>query len=116
MGMFDGIIGGVVGAEMATVVAGLIEKHGGVQGIAQQFESQGLGPTVRSWIGTGTNQPISTDQIHQVLGRDTVNEIATKLGMNPDDLAAKLAQALPTAVDRMTPTGVMPTGVYPAST
>lgn len=30
MGMFDGILGGIVGAEMATVVNGLIEKHGGI--------------------------------------------------------------------------------------
>ena len=29
MGMFDGILGGAVGAEMATVVNNLIEKHGG---------------------------------------------------------------------------------------
>lgn len=38
MGLFDGILGGVVGAEMATVVNGLIEKHGGVQGIVAQLE------------------------------------------------------------------------------
>jgi hypothetical protein len=36
MGLFDGLLGGVVGAEMATVVNGLIEKHGGVQGIVAQ--------------------------------------------------------------------------------
>lgn len=28
--MFDGIRGGIVGAEMATVINGLIEKHGSV--------------------------------------------------------------------------------------
>ena len=29
MGLFDGMLGGIVGAEMATVVNGLIERHGG---------------------------------------------------------------------------------------
>ena len=46
MGMLDGLLGGAVGAEMATVVNGLIEKHGGVQGIVAQLEQQGLGGTV----------------------------------------------------------------------
>jgi hypothetical protein len=32
MGLLDGLLGGAVGAEMVTVVNGLIEKHGGVQG------------------------------------------------------------------------------------
>ena len=43
MGLLDGVLGGVVGAEMVSVVNGLIEKHGGVQGLVSQFESQGLG-------------------------------------------------------------------------
>lgn len=34
MGLLDGLIGGMVGAEMVTVVNGLIEKHGGIQGVS----------------------------------------------------------------------------------
>jgi hypothetical protein len=30
MGLFDGMLGCVIGGEMASVVNGLIEKHGGV--------------------------------------------------------------------------------------
>lgn len=51
MGSFDGIIGGIVGAEMATVVNGIIEKHGGLSGVVSQFQQQGLGPTIKSNIG-----------------------------------------------------------------
>ena len=108
MGMFDGILGGVVGAEMATVVNGLIEKHGGVQGIVAQLEQQGLGGTVRSWVGTGANQAITPDQIHQAFGSDTVKELAAKLGLSPDVLAAKLSQVLPQAIDKLTPAGAIP--------
>jgi uncharacterized protein YidB (DUF937 family) len=106
MGMFDGLLGGVVGAEMATVVNGLIEKHGGIQGIISQLEQQGLGSTVRSWVGTGANQPISPDQVHQAFGSDTVKQLAAKAGMTPEDLAAKLSQLLPQAIDKLTPGGV----------
>jgi uncharacterized protein YidB (DUF937 family) len=98
---------GVVGAEMATVVNGLIEKHGGVQGIVAQLEQQGLGGTVRSWVGTGANQPITAEQIHQAFGSDAVKQLAAKMGMTPEDLAAKLSSVLPQAIDKLTPGGVV---------
>jgi uncharacterized protein YidB (DUF937 family) len=106
MGLLDGLLGGAVGAEMVTVVNGLIEKHGGVQGIVAQLEQQGLGGTVRSWVGTGANQPITADQIHQAFGSDTVKQLAAKIGMTPEDLASKLSQILPQAIDKLTPGGV----------
>ncbi|MDE2306489.1 MAG: DUF937 domain-containing protein [Gammaproteobacteria bacterium] len=108
MGLFDGILGGIVGGEMASVVNGLIEKHGGVQGIVSQLESQGLGATVRSWVGSGENMPITPAQIHQALGSDTIQSLAAKLGIDPQDLAQKLATALPKAVDHLTPDGAVP--------
>jgi uncharacterized protein YidB (DUF937 family) len=108
MGLLDGLLGGVVGAEMATAVNGLIEKHGGVQGIVAQLEQQGLGGTVRSWVGTGANQPLTAEQIHQAFGSDTVKQLAAKIGLSPEDLAAKLATVLPQAIDKLTPGGVVP--------
>ena len=107
MGLLDGLLGGAVGAEVATVVNGLIEKHGGVQGIIAQLEQQGLGNTVRSWVGTGPNQPISPDQVHQAFGADTISAMAAKVGLSPQDLASKLAQLLPTAIDKLTPHGTV---------
>ena len=92
MGLFDGVLGGVVGAEMATVVNGLIEKHGGVQGIVSQLEQQGLGGTVKSWVGTGQNQPISPAQVHQAFGADTLSQLAAKAGISTQDLTQKLSQ------------------------
>jgi uncharacterized protein YidB (DUF937 family) len=43
MGLLDGLLGGIVGAEMATAVNGFIQQHGGVQGVIAQLEQQGLG-------------------------------------------------------------------------
>lgn len=106
MGLFDGLLGGVIGAEMATVVNGLIEKHGGIQGIVAQLEQQGLGGTVRSWVGTGANLPITPDQVHQAFGSDAMKQIAAKLNITPEDLAAKLSHVLPQAIDKLTPGGV----------
>ena len=109
MGLFDGVLGGIVGAEMATVVNGLIEKHGGVQGIISHFQSQGLGPTVQSWVGTGPNQPISPQQVHAAVGPDLMAQLAAKMGVTPEELSTKLAQVLPGAIDTLTPGGKVPT-------
>jgi uncharacterized protein YidB (DUF937 family) len=105
MGLLDGLLGGVVGAEMVSVVNGLIEKHGGVQGIISQLEQKGLGATVSSWVGSGPNQTISPDQVHQAFGADTIRELAAKAGISPQDLASKLSTLLPQVVDKLTPNG-----------
>ena len=108
MGLLDGVLGGVIGGEMATMVNSFIQQHGGVQGIVAQLEKQGLGPTVQSWDGTGANQPISPDQVHQAIGGGTLAQLAAKAGMNPQELAQKLSQVLPMAIDKLTPEGKIP--------
>lgn len=108
MGMFDGLLGGIVGAGMVSVVSNIIEKHGGVQGVVNEFEQKGLGATVKSWVSTGPNQPISPDEVHRVLGPDLLQQLAQKSGMSVQDLTQKLSQVLPQAVDTMTPNGTVP--------
>jgi uncharacterized protein YidB (DUF937 family) len=108
MGLLEGMLGGVIGAEMTQVVAGLIQKHGGVQGIVTQLEQQGLGETARSWVSSGSNVPISADQIQKAFGNGTLQELAAKFGIDPQVLAQKLSQVLPAAVDHLTPNGAVP--------
>jgi uncharacterized protein YidB (DUF937 family) len=107
MGLLDGLLGGVMGSAMTGVINHVLEQNGGVQGIVNQFEQKGFGPTVRSWVGTGANQPVSADQIHQVLGSSAMQELAQKAGLSVPDLSAKLAQLLPQAIDKLTPTGTI---------
>ena len=108
MGLLDGVLGGVVGAGMVSVVNGIIEQHGGVQGIVNQFEKNGLGATVRSWVGTGPNDPVAPGDVHRVLGPDLLQQLAAKSGLPVQELVEKLAQVLPQAVDRLTPDGTIP--------
>jgi uncharacterized protein YidB (DUF937 family) len=108
MGLFDGMLGGIVGAEMATVVNGLIERHGGVQGMVDQMRTNGLGPAVNSWINEGPNAAVAPQDVHRAFGDRTMNEIAASAGMSTEELAARLAQVLPHAVDALTPGGKVP--------
>ena len=107
MGLLDGVLGGAVGAEMATVVNGFINNHGGVQGIVAQMEKQGFGNTVKSWVGTGANAPITPEQIHAAFGPEAIASAAAKFGLNPQELAQKLSQVLPQAIDHLTPNGTV---------
>ena len=113
MGLFDGMLGGIVGAEMATVVNGLIERHGGVQGMVDQMRANGLGPTVHSWINEGPNASVSPQDVHRAFGDQTMNEIAARAGMSTEELAVRLSQVLPHAVDALTPDGKVP-GAQPS--
>jgi uncharacterized protein YidB (DUF937 family) len=108
MGMFDGLLGGIVGAGMVSVVNNVLEKHGGLQGVVNEFERNGLGPTVRSWVSTGPNQPISPEEVQRALGPDLLQQLSQKSGVSVEDLSRKLAEVLPQAVDRMTPDGSIP--------
>jgi uncharacterized protein YidB (DUF937 family) len=106
--MFDGILGGIVGAGMVSVVNGILEQHGGLQGVVSEFEKNGLGSTVRSWVGTGPNQPISPEEVHKALGPDLLRQLAEKSGLSEQDLVQKLSHVLPQAVDKLTPNGTLP--------
>ena len=108
MGLLDGLLGGIVGAEMATVVNGIIAKHGGLGGMVQEFQAKGLGNAVKSWVGTGDNLPISPEQLHAALGSETIASLAAKVGMTPEELSAKLSVVLPQVVDKLTPNGTLP--------
>ena len=108
MGLLDGMVGGLIGGELASVVNGLIAGQGGISGLVSKFQQGGLGATVQSWIGTGPNAAISGEELHKVLGADTVQQLAAKAGLSPHDLAQKLSQILPGVVDTLTPDGVIP--------
>ena len=108
MGMLGNLLAGFVGGQMATVVNHLIEEHGGVQGIVSQLEKTGLGAQVKSWVGTGANMPVNADQIKQALNPQMLEQIAAKFGLPVDQIAQKLSQVLPGAIDKLTPGGQIP--------
>ena len=103
---------GSLGA-LLPIVAGMLgndSQHGGLGGLLDKFNQAGLGDAAKSWVGTGENTPISGDQLGQVLGNDTIADIASKLGLSHGDTAGSLAQMLPGIIDKLTPHGQAPAG------
>ena len=80
-----------------------------VSGIVDRFRNAGQALAADSWVASGTNHEVNPDDLASTLGDDVVQELVVKTGLSRTELLARLATALPETVDRMTPTGRMPT-------
>jgi len=108
MGLLDGVLGGVIGAEALSLVKGYLDKHGGLEGVVAEFEKTGFGQQVKSWISTGPNLPVTGDDIKNALGSEKVKELAASTGLPLDKVADYLAENLPKVIDKLTPEGTLP--------
>jgi uncharacterized protein YidB (DUF937 family) len=119
MGLLDDVMGmaGMGGANAQSQHAGALgmlldyinsPQVGGISGLQQMFQQKGLGGLVSSWIGTGENQPISADQLQNVLHGNALQDIAAKTGMDTGQLGSIFSQLLPNVVDKLTPGGQVP--------
>ena len=129
MGLFDSIAGNLLGSvlgggqsgsglaklasdvmsgnhgELSTEVSGLLASVGGIDGLVQKAQQGGLGEVVGSWVGTGANQPISSEQVTQLLGSDVIQHVASRFGIDVNQAAPLVATMLPAIIDRLTPNG-----------
>lgn len=111
MGLFDSLAGNMLGklggekGAIAQVAIDLFNQNGGLPGVLEKFKAAGFADEVASWVSTGSNLPISAEQIVQVLGSATIQAASRKLGIQADEISAKIAEYLPQVVDRMTPNG-----------
>ncbi len=120
MGLLDSVMGALGGTggnggnnAMINVVMQMLAnkgESGGLAGLVQAFQKNGLGEQMNSWISTGQNLPISPEQIKAALGSGQLGQIAGQLGMNESQAAGGLADLLPQVIDKLTPNGQMPQG------
>ncbi|MDQ0395452.1 YidB family protein [Labrys monachus] len=82
---------------------------GGLGGLLERFQQAGHGNVIDSWIGNGQNAPIQPGTLGQVLGSQTISDLAQKAGINEQDLLNQLAQNLPNIIHNLTPNGRLPT-------
>lgn len=81
----------------------------GLAGLIAKLEAAGLGDQVKSWVGTGQNQPVAPSDLGAALGKKTVTQMANQCGVQQDDLLSQLAKALPVIIDKLTVDGRVPT-------
>ena len=87
------------------------QQTGGMSGLVQLFEQQGLGHLVQSWIGTGQNLPVSAQQVESALGNGRLASLAQQAGIPQDQASSMLASILPSLIDHLTPNGTVDHGL-----
>jgi uncharacterized protein YidB (DUF937 family) len=80
----------------------------GLGGLISAFQQKGLGDMVSSWISTGPNPAVSSNQLQDVLGSDMLSQFAQKAGISPAQAGPSLAALLPSLIDQLTPDGQVP--------
>ena len=107
---FKSALGQLEGAVLPAVLGEVLGNggQGGLSAIVAKLQQAGLGAQVNSWIGSGHNLPITAEQLQQVLGSDTVKQLAARFNIPVDQLGPILAQMLPKAVDSASPNGHLP--------
>ena len=107
-----GSIGDILKSGLGGVLAGGAAGSvlsGGLGDLLKQFQQAGQGDVAKSWVGSGPNKSISSDDLAKALGADQINTLMQHTGLSRQDLLAGLSQHLPEAVDQMTPDGRLPT-------
>ena len=118
MGLMDEVLSacGVSGAQAATHGTALTAimdyinspQVGGIAGLQSMMQQKGLGGIMSSWLSQGQNQPISQDQLNQVVHNGTLQEVAQKHGIDPSALTGMMSSLLPCLIDKMSPNGQAP--------
>ncbi|MFF9015709.1 YidB family protein [Streptomyces sp. NPDC014870] len=105
------ILGSLLGALMGGGAGG--GAGGGsnpLGGLMEMLTRSGLADQAQSWVGNGQNQPVSGAQIAEALPDEALQKVAQENGVSPQQAADEIAHLLPQAVDKLTPSGQVPSG------
>jgi len=98
-GGLGGLLGGLGGGGLAA----------GLRDLLDRFRQTGHEEKAQSWVSTGENRPIAANELEQVLGAERIEWLMQQTGLPKDQLLAGLSKELPGAIDKLTPTGQVPT-------
>ena len=102
-GGLGGLLGGLLGGGSTQGLPG------GLGDLLNSFTQSGQGDVANSWVQTGANKEIGEPQLADALGSETLDQLAKETGLSRDELLSRLKSVLPTAVDKLTPEGRLPT-------
>jgi len=81
----------------------------GLGELLDRFKQNGQGETADSWVKTGSNKPCTPSQLEQAVGPEVLDTLSKQTGLSREELVSRLCRELPTAVDKYTPQGRLPT-------
>ncbi len=99
-----GSLGGLLGGASAGGVL-----SGGLGTLIDRLRQNGHAEAADSWVNPGPNKPIAPTELEQAIGPDVLNQLSQHTGLSREELLSRLTKELPTAVDKFTPQGRLPT-------
>jgi uncharacterized protein YidB (DUF937 family) len=102
-GLSGGSLESTSGASLGSILSG------GLGSLIESFQQAGQGKLADSWVQTGPNEPVRTEQLEQAIGEDVITTLVERTGLSREELLSRLTTALPKAVDSFTPDGRIPT-------
>ena len=106
MGELGGLFGQGGGAPhqaVGNLLSDALGQAGGVSGLMQRANQAGLGQHVQSWIGNGSNLPVSPAEIEKIFPPAELEQFAQAHGVPQGTVTQALSEFLPHAVDQATP-------------
>ena len=100
-------LGGLLGGAGSAGVGGLIAN--GLSELVDHFTKGGHGETATSWINHGTNRDIPETDLERAIGPETLDHLTQQTGLSRAALLSRLSRELPSAIDRYSPDGRLPT-------
>jgi len=79
--------------------------------ILSKMQQSGLGDIAASWLGNGSNAPISPEAVTNLVSSDQLAAFASKFGLSADSAKQAVASALPEMVDKASPNGSLLEGL-----
>lgn len=106
-GQSSGTLGSMLGGLFGAGSPG--DLRGGLGDLLDSFNGAGRGETAKSWVDTGANRKLSSRDLEETLGEETLSALSQQTGLSRTELLARLETVLPEAVDKLTPEGRLPT-------
>jgi uncharacterized protein YidB (DUF937 family) len=97
-------LGGLLGGGSAGSIV-----SGGLRDLIDRFKQNGHEQAADSWVSTGPNHQLRSEQIEQAIGPEVLSTLSQRTGLSSEELLSRLTRDLPAAVDKFTPAGRLPT-------
>ena len=105
-GSLGGLLGNLSDMPGGASAGGVLS--GGLGELLKRFEQNGHGDTAQSWVNNGPNKEISPPELKQAIGPDVLSALERQTGLSQQELLERLSRELPSAVDKYTPDGQIP--------
>lgn len=89
-----------IGSILGNLLQGDSGNSSGLGNIISAMQDKGMGSIADSWLGDGSNEEISADQVRELVGSNKISSMASELNTDEGSLLNGLKDALPQILDQ----------------